>query len=149
MNTKEILEAEAHVTDRVTLYYEGMFWKAYERSAYLVYTQLHPYKPTRRIIKKLGGERMVSIGFPHSSLESLMQGHPLLTESPLSRTYGGFIPLNEQSFLRWKEPDEAPPLELVPPPVSEVERKIKDYDILNSTPYDCMKLVVELKRLLQ
>lgn len=150
MNTQEILNAEAHITDRITLYYEGMFWKAYERSAYLVCTQLHPYKPTRRSIKKLGGAPIVSIGFPHTSLEKLIEGHPLVSQNHLCRTYGGFRPLNEQSFQQWKnnEEEDAPALELVPPPLSEVERRIREFDLLNHTPYECMLLITELKQLL-
>lgn len=37
MNTQSILDAEAQVSDCVTFYYEGMFWKAYERFAYLLF----------------------------------------------------------------------------------------------------------------
>ena len=161
MTIENILEAEAQVTDRVTLYYEGMFWKAYERSAFLVCSQIRAFKPTKKFVKKMGGREVVSIGFPDTSLETLMQGRQKASESHISRTYSGFRPLNEQEFLLWKNksgslpcplPKEEAEVEPEPEqphnPIPEVVQQLKDFDLLNHTPYDCLILVKELKKML-
>lgn len=150
MDTQSILDSEAQVSDCATLYYEGMFWKAYERSAYLIFSQIRAFKPTRKFIKKIGGQQIISIGFPDSSLESLMKGYTKLSETHISRTYGGFIPLNEQDFLLWKS-GSGPvlePTEQEENRIPNVIKRLKEFDLLNHSPYECMMLVEELKRML-
>lgn len=161
MTIQSILDAEAQVTDRVTIYYEGMFWKAYERSAYIICSQLRSFKPTKKVIKKMGGQEVISIGFPDTCLDALMQKHQKVSETHISRTYSGFRPLNEQEFLLWKNksgslpcplPKEEAEVEPEPEqphnPIPEVVQQLKDFDLLNHTPYDCLILVKELKKML-
>ena len=64
MTSKDFIRAEAENTDRIILYREGLFWKAYERSAFAVCTQIRPFKPTKRSLKTLDGGELISIGFP-------------------------------------------------------------------------------------
>ena len=47
MTSQDFIRAEAENTDRIILYKEGLFWKAYERSAYILCTQVRPFKPTK------------------------------------------------------------------------------------------------------
>ena len=101
MTQKEILEAEQWVTNTVTLYYEGMFWKAYERSAYLMCTQVRSFKTSRKSYRQTKDE-IVSIGFPDSSLEKTMAGHACISQTQFSRTYAGFSAIMEQQFQIWK-----------------------------------------------
>lgn len=69
---KDILEAEQQRTTdaecrQVHLFQEGTFYRAYERSAWLVITCISPLKPTRRNVK--GQEdSIVFCGFPVTSL---------------------------------------------------------------------------------
>jgi hypothetical protein len=66
--------------DEVRLYKEGLFWVAYEQSAYFFWL-LKGYKPTKKYIKKLQKE-VVSIGFPDSVLLSLVaQANLMLPEA--------------------------------------------------------------------
>lgn len=67
MTSREFIQEEAGNEDRIVLYREGLFWKAYERSAYAVCTQIRPFKPTKRSLKTLDGGALVSIGFPCST----------------------------------------------------------------------------------
>lgn len=53
MTSKDFIRAEAENTDRIILYREGLFWKAYERSAFAVCMQVRPFKPTKRSLKTL------------------------------------------------------------------------------------------------
>ncbi len=51
------------------MFREGMFWRAYERSAFALVKQVHPFKPIKRAYKALGGGELVYVGFPMSSEE--------------------------------------------------------------------------------
>lgn len=64
MTSQDFIRAEAENTDRIILYKEGLFWKAYERSAYILCMQVRPFKPTKKSLKSLDGGHIVSVGFP-------------------------------------------------------------------------------------
>ena len=127
MTTNEILQLEENNTNLVVLYREGMFWKAYERSAYLICTQIHPFRVTTRYISKLAGAAIASIGFPDTSLEKFMGKYHPIARGYDSITYSGFHSVNEQDFLLWKgrqslpkattpKPTQAPKQAPTPPP---------------------------------
>lgn len=70
MNCRLIVEQESRNVSEIHLYREGLFWKAYERSAYAFHTRVRPFKLTKRYVKSLPGE-LVSLGFPASQLTVL------------------------------------------------------------------------------
>lgn len=55
MTSKEIIALEDSNTGCINLYKEGLFWRAYERSAYALCTRVHPFKAMKRQLKVLGG----------------------------------------------------------------------------------------------
>lgn len=65
----------------MNLFREGNFYKAYERSAYLLCTFVHPFKVNVRSLKGLD-EPLVSIGFPLSSYEKFCSG--MIPEAPIA-----------------------------------------------------------------
>ena len=84
----------------IRLWPEAMFYKAYERSAYLFVTQVRPYCVRRRYIEATGGD-VVSTGFPQSVLAQI--------DLPRRDEEGGAVvltvghPMDEQAFLLWRE----------------------------------------------
>ena len=48
MTVKEIIQIENGNRNTIILLREGIFWRAYEKSAYAFFIQVHPYKPTRK-----------------------------------------------------------------------------------------------------
>lgn len=74
MTSRELIAAEASNTDRIVLYREGLFWKAYERSAYALCTQVRAFRPTRKVLKALGGGDIVSVGFPAIAADRILAG---------------------------------------------------------------------------
>ncbi len=102
MTVEEILQSEEQNTHFVILHYEGMFWKAYERSAYLIYTQVNPFKVTKRFISKLAGAPIVSVGFPETVLEKYMSKYRIVERNATTLKYTGFNLFFEQDFLSWK-----------------------------------------------
>ena len=84
MTSRQLIAAEANNTDRIALYREGLFWKAYERSAYALCTQVRPFKPTRKVLKALSGGDIVSVGFPTIAADRILAGLVRMDESSLS-----------------------------------------------------------------
>ena len=58
---------------QIYLYSEGAFYKAYQKSAWLLCTRVHPFKVSARLLKGLDGP-LLSVGFPKSSLDKFSAG---------------------------------------------------------------------------
>ena len=77
MTKLEICAIEDANPGQVYLYPEGIFYKAYQKSAWILCTKLHPFKLSSRSLKGL--ERpLLSVGFPQSSLDKFSAGLMLL-----------------------------------------------------------------------
>ena len=86
MTIREKIDVAAVATEQqIHLWKEGIFWVAYEQSAYLVWL-LKKYKPTKKFIKSVGME-VVSIGFPATALASVME---LITTSVTQSSVGAY-----------------------------------------------------------
>lgn len=72
-DTLNKLQLETVNTGVVHLWLEGMFWKAYERSAYIFCHRVSDYKPYKKWIKAVGGE-VVAIGFPVKAFDRVVDG---------------------------------------------------------------------------
>ena len=102
MTSKDFIRAEAENTDRIILYREGLFWKAYERSAFAVCTQIRPFKPTKRSLKTLGGGELISIGFPSNTEERVLDGLTRLETEPDRLVLSARRPVVVAEFEAWK-----------------------------------------------
>lgn len=71
-NLQEILSNESENTHSIYLYREGVFYKAYERSAYLFVKNVKPFMVKKRFVKSVNQE-VVSIGFPTNSLHNYFE----------------------------------------------------------------------------
>lgn len=76
IDTLNKLQLETVNTGVVHLWLEGMFWKAYERSAYIFVCRVSGYKPYKKWIKSVGGE-VVAIGFPAKAFDKLLEGRAI------------------------------------------------------------------------
>jgi len=72
MQVAKIIGLEKANTNCVYLLKEGLFYRAYNRSAMRVVRHLKPYKINRKYVKKVQQE-IFYIGFPESSLETILQ----------------------------------------------------------------------------
>jgi hypothetical protein len=67
-----MLKSESANTRTIHLYLEGMFWKAYQRSAYQLLKHCHvDYMVKRRYVKSAEAE-VYSLGFPRATLQKLL-----------------------------------------------------------------------------
>ncbi len=69
MTFYEIISNESQNEDSIYLYREGMFMKAYERSAFFAHTLIHEFKLSKRYIKTVNMD-VISLGFPKSLASS-------------------------------------------------------------------------------
>lgn len=206
MTSQDFIRAEAENTDRIILYKEGLFWKAYERSAYILCTQVWPFKPTKRCLKSLDGGHIVSVDFPwkhedkhiralerkHSSDERLILAAVSAIDPADFEAWKAQLPLHTPAAPRRAGevavaadpepprqaactppivtcmPDEHPSVlteedtsyERLPLPAERaadftlstaciVAERIRQFNLAESTPMECMLFISDLKKTLQ
>jgi hypothetical protein len=144
MTKREILDLEKKNKDKIYLHKEGTFWIAYERSAHRFVEGIRAYKVTKKHIKVIGTE-ITSIGFPESALSNL--AIEIVDRTDKLITLKAPVKKNERKFEKWKSEvkQSEPPKETAPPGVS-LEERLRNFDLENKTPLDCMAFLVELKR---
>jgi hypothetical protein len=144
----------------VFLYKEGVFWVAYEQSAYYFW-QCKGYKPTKRYMKSIARE-VVSIGFPTNALEAFLDGsEDVVSYEMHDNSYLFHLkePIAETVFSEWKselplqENSSATKAEASPSPGSGINQqealiisKLREFPLANKTPLECMVFLSELKR---
>lgn len=126
MTSRDFITAEASNTDRIVLYREGLFWKAYERSAYALCSQIRPLKPTRKVLKVLDGGDLISVGFPAASESAFLAGLERLEVASDRLIVAAPQPIDDEAFAAWKASVPAK----VPAPRKPVEPTAEQADTL-------------------
>ncbi len=102
MTFEEIISREESNTNRIYLYKEGIFLKAYEHSAFFVHLYIKEFKLSKRYIKTVNQD-VISLGFPETSAPKWLNGHRYvylsenLVECEIGRTF------DEVQYHNWKE----------------------------------------------
>lgn len=157
---KEKLKSEVGNECTIRLWPEGTFYKAYERSAYLFVKQVRPYQVRKRYVDVVA-RNVVSVGFPQSVLKSLgVNSH---SERDGSVTFGVDTPLDEQQYLLWYDDIQPTDKVRVQPSAPEkgaavdenitgstsfILRRLREFNLANATPTQCLLLVSELQNML-
>lgn len=104
VDTLNKLQLETENTGVVHLWLEGMFWKAYERSAYIFVSRISGYKPYKKWSKSVGGE-VVIIGFPTKAFDKLIEGRVVEYVNEKHCLLTGFtVDVQElKNFQEWKK----------------------------------------------
>ena len=102
MTSLDFIRAEADNTDRILLYKEGLFWKAYERSAYILCQQVSAFKPTKKSLKSLGGGQIVSVGFPWKCDGKYIGALERVQETDERLTLAASSAIDPADFENWK-----------------------------------------------
>lgn len=164
----EILASEAKTNHSVRLFREGsLFFRAYERSAYLFVHHVRMYEIHHKYFKVCNND-VVWLGFPQKSLPSL--GCQYVENADGTVTIPVEAEIDEQQFQQWKSeqvsrqelPGMAVPFTMKPtpppspPPVlqtadkaeAEVLQRLRTFNLAGSTPMETMLFVSELQRML-
>ena len=147
----------------IRLYSEGIFLKAYERSAWVACRVLHPFMVKKRAVRKVGQE-VTSIGFPKTSLAKWAAGRRVESVDDNSVVIylhdDEVVPFTVDEFEVWKAGIDLAVKETVEEPVQptvaaadsaevEVCRAIRNFPVESKSPLECMLFVAEMKRKLQ
>lgn len=145
-------ECEQQKNNLILLYREGLFWRAYEKSAYLLHQQFG-LKPLKKYFKAVKQD-VVYVGFPATSWQKFFsQEQPTMDKQCELPVHSN---IDEFDFAQWKT--QMPYAEkTIKEPIlveafnlqQEVIDKIKNFPLERSTPMEAMLLMAELKRILQ
>jgi hypothetical protein len=150
---KEIIQEEATNAHTIHLHSEGVFWKAYQRSAYLFLLHCSvKYTVKRRYVKTAECD-VYSIGFPHTALSKHF--NELDIKSICGKKLDIDVEeLDIENYQAWIDSipivsdERNPVITMKEQKKSEIELRLQSFDLSNSTPIDCMILVSELQKLL-
>ncbi|GHT14868.1 hypothetical protein FACS189426_21830 [Bacteroidia bacterium] len=155
-----IEEKTVHTSDtEVRIYKEGIFWIAYEQSAYII-SQVKDLKPTKKYIKKIGKE-IVSVGFPGSVLDKIASMFTLTERGDALAVMQADSPYDAVAYQQWKDrletaapsfraaataTQQAEPPEKNDDPELSLSKRILAFDMGNSTPMQCFIFLNDLQR---
>lgn len=155
MSIKEIVEAEKSNTSKIYLYREGLFFRAYEVSAFALCSFVHPFKVIKRQLKVLNGDEVVYVGFPASSEEKYLSGRNIIESDDAHKVIGLVEPIDLNAFAEWKQGVElkesgASGSCSVPEVMGHCEwngvlEKLRAFNLANSTPMQCMMFIAQLQ----
>lgn len=157
------LSQESKNTDRIYLYREGVFYKAYERSAYLFVKHIKPFIVKKRLVKSVKRE-VVSIGFPTNSLYNYFS-----KEQVREFENGATVELDKKidlvEFEQWRanirlieDTPQNPSGQMqkasaaeepIPAAEKNIVMQIKMFPIEAKTPLDCMMFLSNIKKQLE
>lgn len=163
MTLKEITTREKENNSCIFLYKEGIFWKAYEKSAYAFCVSYQNYKPTRKLIKSIG-EEVVSIGFPVAVLTNRVPIDRIKIVSETACCIEHTTQINSKMYQIWKDAAELKvPLtnktikklnavldckesaQSAHQSTETLVEQIKTFPLEDRTPLECLRFVAELK----
>ncbi len=179
MKIKEILTVEASKIRQNTIYMykEGVFWKAYENSAYLFYRFVKPCMVKTTHFKNVN-RHVISIGLPDAGLNNLIKTHDMehrvlhrntcVLESQRfifdPEVYEEFRQKHVFNAKTGLQPKAEPVPYVLPEPIatvvaepqyktivihSPVIQQLKDFDLALHTPMECMIFLNKLKNMLR
>ncbi|MCL2561433.1 MAG: hypothetical protein FWE10_03810 [Rikenellaceae bacterium] len=96
----EILDIESRNTDRIHLWREGLFLRAYQRSAFLFHTRVKPFNPVKKFYKNAGCD-VVLLGFPSDRLGSIFPGREAESMSDGHAVFVSEGTCDEQAYSEW------------------------------------------------
>lgn len=156
-------DEQQNVGDHIRLYAEGIFYKAYERSAWVACRVLHPFMVKKRAVRKVGQE-VVSIGFPKTSLAKWAGTRRVEHVGDdcvvIYMNDDEALPYGADEYEAWKAGIDLAVKEAVNEPEvqqatavgtmeAEVCEAIRRFPIESKNPIECMLFVAELKRMVQ
>lgn len=164
-NLSEILQNECTNTHIIYFYREGVFYKAYDRSAFLFVKHVKPFQVKKRMVKSVKQE-VVSIGFPTNSLINYFPSDKIrengnVAEVDLEKDididefelWKNEIPILLEDSSKKNQPAiSKQPNDILHNKSSDTDTetimKIKMFPIEGKTPLECMLFLSELKKTL-
>ena len=153
MSISDIVALEDLNQGFIILHAEGIFWRAYEKSAYVFATQVAPMQILKKGYKVLGGREVCYLGFPMATAEKYLTSLTLEGSTEKQRKYRAPHDWDEADYEKWHQ-EIAPhqvktTSELPANPHEDVLDAIRGFEVLTHTPLDALHLIVSLQQMLK
>ena len=147
MSIVEILETEAE-NSAIKLHKEGLFWRAYEHSAFLFLNNIKKYSITKKYYKNVKKE-VVYLGFPENSIGSVEKICNKLKLTLLKAekqiTIKGLAGFSKSSFEDWKNSiEQAIPKNKLNH--GSILDKIRNFPVVSKSPMECQQFLIEIQK---
>jgi hypothetical protein len=145
----------------LTLFKEGLFYKCFNEDAMVFTQRVRNYKITSKYVKSIG-EQVLSIGFPTNEIEknkTTLEAIKNAIGASSFKIEDQFIEFNlvEQIKLNFQEflKIQNAKIEVISAVKNKKEetsnelllKSIKEFDLVNSTPMQCILFIQELKKM--
>ena len=161
MKLANVISEEAKNTCCIIMHREGLFWRAYERSAFLFTLHLKKYNATKKYFKTISSE-VVFIGFPHQALQqNIEKADGKAVEQNESRICISGFAFDKEAFMIWKNDvdlsekstskitqgasNDIHPIEITHPGQNSVIDRIKNFPVIRKTPLECQQFIIEIQ----
>ena len=146
MTAKELISLESGNHDEIRLYKVGMFWCAYERSAYMMCSQVRELKVKADRVKSAGGQVLCKVGFPMNSFDTTAASLVVKSRTDDEVVLKAPRAITEDQFLEWKNTHTVADSS-APSAEGDIVRMIRGFNVAVHTPRQCMDFIMELQRL--
>jgi hypothetical protein len=163
MRISDILIKENNNSGQIILYKEGLFWRAYEQSAYLFSKHVRKYQLIRKHFKNVGKE-IVFLGFPHSAKEDVLKyiSKQVIKSNEKQIIISGYK-FDEAGFREWKksielkastmpdnslasEPEINYSVNKQDNPENSILEMIQKFPVASKTPVECQQFIIEIQK---
>lgn len=147
----EILTAEQSKDQLcIQFYSEGIFYKAYQQSAWLACLLLNRFTVKKKFIKK-AGQDVISIGFPKTSLSKWAAGRRIDVSDDKAVIHineSEYESIQDKNFKKWKDSisNERGTTGSNTASSDHIIEKIRSFPVESKTPIECMTFVAGLKQ---
>jgi hypothetical protein len=155
MKIFEIIQKEKTNTNKVFLIKEGIFWRSYEVSAILFIKNIKKFSLLTKFVKKISNN-IVFIGFPDSSLESILKivvekGYKIESRSEKMIELSGFTEITnfvelKKEFVIIKKDEKDLFTGNCSDKIKNIINKIINYPVATQTPVETMNFVAEIQK---
>ena len=146
MTAKELISLESGNHDEIRLYKVGMFWCAYERSAYMMCSQVRELKVKADRVKSAGGQVLCKVGFPLNSFDTTAASLVVTSRTDDVVVLKAPRAITEEQFLEWKNTHTVADSS-APSAEGDIVKMIRGFNVAVHTPMECMDFIMELQRL--
>ena len=146
MTAKELISLESGNHDEIRLYKVGMFWCAYERSAYMMCSQVRELKVKADRVKSAGGQVLCKVGFPLGSFDTTAASLVVKSRTDDVVVLKAPRAITEDQFLEWKN-NHTVADSSAPSAEGDIVKMIRGFNVAVHTPMQCMDFIMELQRL--
>ena len=150
MTIPEIIKEEENNLQSIYFHKEGLFWRAYERSAYQVVKHLRDLKAIKKCFKVADNKEIVIVGVPEKTLNDIISGQTIKERTDKRICLTLDVPLVEDDYNTWKNSVSLVAAKAQNAETNEesIKNMIKNFNIADKTPIDCMIFLSKLKNMI-